>query len=57
MSKIDYVIMGSNRNPLYLDFWPVVSKVWKEIFEITPVLGLIDDNDSDIEESEFGLIK
>jgi hypothetical protein len=55
--NFDYVIMGSNKDPLYLDFWPVVSKVWKEKFNITPVLGLIDDEDSDIFESEYGLVK
>lgn len=57
MSKMDYVVIGSNKNPLYLDFWPVVSKVWKTKFGVTPVLGLIDDFESEIEESEYGLIK
>lgn len=55
--KIDYVIMGSNENPLYLDFWPIISKTWKEIFNITPVLGLICDEDSDFIEDEYGLVK
>lgn len=55
--KIDYAIMGSNLNPMYLDFWPIISKTWKEIFNITPVLGLICDEDSDLIEDGFGLIK
>ena len=55
--KIDYVIVSSNNNPYYLDFWPVISKVWKEKFNITPVLGLISDEDSGFEESEYGLVK
>lgn len=55
--SFDYVIMGSNKDPLYLDFWPIVSKVWKEKFNVTPVLGLIGDEDSEIFESEYGLIK
>jgi hypothetical protein len=55
--KIDYVVVGSDNNPLYLDFWPVISKVWKLKFNITPVLGLICDEDSDFIEDEFGLIK
>lgn len=55
--KIDYVIVSSNNNPYYLDFWPIISKVWKEKFKITPVLALISDEDSDLENSEFGLIK
>jgi len=55
--NINYVIIGSDENPYYLEFWPIVSKVWKEIFNITPVLGLISDVDSEIEETEYGLIK
>lgn len=55
--KIDYVIVSSNENPYYLDFWPIISKVWKEKFNITPVLGLICNEDSDFEESEYGLVK
>lgn len=55
--RIDYVIVSSNENPYYLDFWPIISKVWKEKFNITPVLGLICNEDSDFEESEYGLVK
>jgi hypothetical protein len=55
--KIDYVIVASNENPYYLDFWPIISKVWKEKFNITPVLGLISDEDSDFQESEYGIVK
>jgi hypothetical protein len=33
MNKIDYVVMGANKNPLYLDFWPIVSKIWKKNLE------------------------
>lgn len=55
--KIDYAIMGSNMNPLYLDFWPIISKTWKLVFNITPVLGLICDEDSDLIQDEFGLVK
>lgn len=55
--KIDYAIMGSNMNPLYLDFWPIISKTWKLVFNITPVLGLICGEDSDLIQDEFGLIK
>ncbi len=44
-------------NPMYLDFWPIISKTWKEVFNITPVLGLICDEDSDFIEDEYGLVK
>ena len=35
--KIDYAVMSSDDNPLYLDFWDVVSKLWNKL-NITPVL-------------------
>jgi hypothetical protein len=55
--KIKYAIMGSTTNPLYYDFWPIISKTWKEVFNITPVLGLICDENSDFIEDEYGLVK
>jgi hypothetical protein len=54
--KINYVLMGSNNNPLYLDFWPIVSKVWREVFNITPVLGLISDEETNIYNDGNGLV-
>ena len=36
--KIDYAIHASDDNPLYLDFWEPVSKIWKLKFGIEPVL-------------------
>ena len=55
--EINYVIIGSNTNPLYYDFWPIISKVWKNNFNITPVLGLICEENSDFINTEYGLIK
>ena len=55
--KIDYVIIGSDLSPTYLDFWPVVSKIWKTVFNITPVLGLIDSEESDLIPDGYGLVK
>lgn len=40
--KIDIAIHSSNSNPMYLDFWPSVSRVWKTKMGITPVLLYID---------------
>lgn len=36
--KIEKAIHSSNDEPFYLDFWPLVSKVWKLKFGITPIL-------------------
>lgn len=35
--KIGYAVVASDDNPMYLDFWPIVSKLWKRL-GITPVL-------------------
>jgi len=35
--KIDRVILASNENKNYLDFWPIVSEAWKKL-DVKPVL-------------------
>ena len=35
--KIDKVILASNNNSQYLDFWPLVSEAWKRL-DVEPVL-------------------
>ena len=47
--KIDYAIMSSDSNDLYLDFWPYVSKIWKLKFNIEPILIYIDNEDKQID--------
>lgn len=42
--KINYAIHSSDSNNFYLDFWPLVSKVWKLKFNIEPILIYIDKN-------------
>lgn len=54
--KIDYVLIGSNEDPMYLDFWPIVSKVWREKFNIVPVLGLITNEKEEITNDQYGMI-
>lgn len=53
--KIDKAIVSSNLNSDYLDFWPLVSKVWKLKLNINSVLLLICDENKE-EDSEFGKI-
>jgi hypothetical protein len=55
--KIDYCLVGSDTNPYYYDFWPIISSVWKNKFNITPVLGLICDEDSELFDDGYGLVK
>jgi len=43
--KIKYVIVSSDNNPMYLDFWPVVKELWIKLIEIKPILVLISNKD------------
>lgn len=42
--KIELVIHSSDSNPMYLDFWPLVSKVWNIRFGLRPLLVYIDED-------------
>lgn len=42
--KIEVVIHSSNSNSMYLDFWPLVSKVWNVRFGLRPLLVYIDED-------------
>lgn len=39
--KITKAILSSDNNPKYLDYWPYVSKAWRELIGIEPVLFFI----------------
>ena len=54
--KTDKVILGSTTHPLYLDFWPIVSKIWKVKFNIHPVLVLIHDDINIKVSEEYGTV-
>lgn len=54
--NIDYIIVSSDKS-WYLDFWPIVSKTWKKFLNVTPVLALMDNEDSDLYEDEYGIVK
>jgi hypothetical protein len=42
--KIDNVILTVNNNKSYLDFWEPVSKIWKQKFNIEPILYYFYEN-------------
>ena len=43
--KINYAIVSSDSNPMYVDFWPIVRDLWIGIIKIKPILVLISDKD------------
>lgn len=51
--KIDYALMSCDSNPLYLDFWPIVSKLWKLKIGLTPILIYVGNDDIPIS-TEYG---
>jgi hypothetical protein len=54
MSNIDYIVISSNDDPLYKDFYPIISKRWKDLGYKTLYINITDKDD--IEETEYGII-
>lgn len=54
MKKIDYVIISSDDNPTYSDFYDIVSRRWNEIGIKTYYLHIT--NKDEIIENEYGII-
>ena len=49
--NIDRVILGCDTNAMYLEFWPLVAKTWKEIVGIKPTVAFIGPKDFPIDET------
>jgi len=54
--KIDRVILAVNNNATYTRFWGIVSKVWKNNFNITPTL-IFNGTQSEFESNNFDIPK
>lgn len=50
---LDRVILASDKNPTYLDFWPLVATAWQRFVYVRPTLALIATDDVVIDQS-FG---
>lgn len=55
--RLDRVILATDANPDYIEFWPIVSKAWKEVVGIKPTLALIASSDIEIDESLGDVIR
>ncbi len=53
--RITKAIVSSDDNPLYLDFWVIISKLWKLKFGIEPVLLYFGDDYENIS-TEYGTV-
>ena len=47
--KIDRVILASDDNPEYLQFWPLVAKAWEQLIGVKPTLFLIADESVEVD--------
>jgi len=54
--KLNRAILSSNDDPKYLDFWPYVSKAWRDLIGIEPVLFFIGEAGRVEELSKYGQV-
>lgn len=52
--KIDYVIISSDDNPMYKDFYPIVAKRWNQLGFKTYYVNITTENY--ISEDEYGIV-
>jgi len=50
-AKITRVILASNNNSEYLEFWPIVSKLWSKLLGARPTLAFIGPSDVKIDQT------
>lgn len=55
--KLTRVILSSNENPVYLEFWPLAAKGWKQLIGVQPTLVLITDDTVMVDESLGDVIR
>lgn len=55
--KIDRVILSTDNNPNYIEFWPIVAKLWKDVIGVKPTLALIADKSVKIDDSLGDVIR
>lgn len=49
--QLDRVILATNDNPDYIQFWPLAAKLWTEIVGVRPTLALIGDSSVEVDET------
>ena len=55
--KLDRVILSTDTNKMYFDFWPIVAPVWQKLVQVKPTLALIAKADVQIDESLGDIIR
>lgn len=55
--KLQRVILATDANPTYIQFWPVVAHTWKNLIGLKPTLALIADESVIIDETLGDVIR
>lgn len=55
--KLDRVILATDANPMYLEFWPIAAKVWRQVTGLRPTLALIADSSVTVDETLGDVIR
>lgn len=55
--KLDRVILATDANPTYIEFWPVVARAWQNIVGLRPTLALIADDSVTVDETLGDVIR
>ena len=51
------VILACDNNPMYIQFWPIVSRAWTQLVGVRPTLALIADSSVTVDESLGDVIR
>jgi hypothetical protein len=55
--KLDRVILATDSNPMYLEFWPLTAKVWQQVTGLCPTLVLVADSGVTVDETLGDVIR
>lgn len=55
--KLQRVILATDANPTYINFWPVVAHTWQHLVGLKPTLALIADDSVKIDETLGDVIR
>lgn len=55
--KIDRVILSTNENPMYIEFWPLVANAWSQLIGFRPTLALVADENTHVDYSLGDVIR
>ncbi|HSW73677.1 MAG TPA: hypothetical protein VLG71_00835 [Candidatus Limnocylindria bacterium] len=55
--RLQRVILATDANPEYIQFWPLAAKFWREVVGVRPTLALVADTSVTVDESLGDVIR